>query len=141
MPILTFNIFEGSFWDVRAKSGARGNGRNDDTAAINQALKDATAVNAIVYFPHGMYIVTDTIFVPNGARIVGEIWPQIMASGPKFSDINNPHVMFQVGKEGDVGVVEIQDMLFTTRGNTAGAILVQWNIKQSSPGSAAMWGE
>ena len=63
-----------------------------------------------------------------------------MASGPKFSDIENPHVVIQVGKEGDVGLVEIQDLLFTVRGNTAGAILMEWNIKESSPGSAAMWG-
>jgi len=30
-------------------------------------------------------------------------------------------------------------MLFTVRGGTAGAVLVEWNVKQSSPGSAAMW--
>ena len=49
--------------------------------------------------------------------------------------------MVQVGNVGDVGSVEIQDMLFTTKGGTAGAVLMEWNIQASSPGSAAMWGE
>jgi hypothetical protein len=49
--------------------------------------------------------------------------------------------MLMVGMPGTVGEVEMQDLLFTTVGNTAGAILVQWNIKASSPGSAALWGE
>lgn len=44
-----------------------------------------------------------------------------------------------MGVEGDVGVIEIQDMLFTVLGPTAGAILVQWNVAESVQGSAAMW--
>jgi hypothetical protein len=49
--------------------------------------------------------------------------------------------MIKVGAEGEVGNVEMQDLLFTTKGPTAGAILVQWNIKASSNGAAALWGE
>ena len=49
--------------------------------------------------------------------------------------------MVQVGEYGDTGVVEIQDLLFTTQGPTAGVILMEWNVAQSSQGSAAMWGE
>lgn len=45
----------------------------------------------------------------------------------------------QIGAEGDIGVIEIQDLLFTTVGHTAGAILMEWNVAQSSPGSVAMW--
>jgi hypothetical protein len=47
--------------------------------------------------------------------------------------------MFQVGLPGDIGSVEIQDLLFTTMGPTKGLIAVQWNIEADNPGSAAMW--
>lgn len=49
--------------------------------------------------------------------------------------------MVRVGKPGDKGIIEIQDMMFTTEGNTAGVILMEWNVAQTSPGSAAMWGK
>lgn len=53
----------------------------------------------------------------------------------------NPRAMVKVGNEGDVGVIEVQDLLFTATGPTAGVILVEWNIAQFGQGSAAMWGE
>ena len=45
----------------------------------------------------------------------------------------------RVGNPGESGVVEISDMMFTTRGPTAGAILMEWNVHESFQGSAAMW--
>ncbi|KAK6334538.1 hypothetical protein TWF730_003752 [Orbilia blumenaviensis] len=132
------NLPATSFYDVKA-SGARGNGRSDDTAAINAALLAATSSGKVTYFPHGMYLVTDTIFIPPGAKVVGEAWSQIQGTGTKFSNKDSPHVMVKVGNSGDIGDVEIQDMLFGVRGGTAGAVLVQWNIKARSPGSAALW--
>ena len=55
--------------------------------------------------------------------------------------MNNPHVMVQVGLSGgETGTVEIQDLLFTVQGPTAGAVLVEWNMKATSSGTAAMWG-
>ena len=56
--------------------GAKGDGRTDDTAAINAALA-ANAGCKITYIPHGVYIVTDTIHVPPGSRLVGEAWSVI----------------------------------------------------------------
>lgn len=53
---------------------------------------------------------------------------------------SNPKAMLSVGNPGDVGEVEMQDLMFTTKGATPGAILVQWNIKASKPGSAGIWG-
>jgi hypothetical protein len=49
--------------------------------------------------------------------------------------------MFKVGNTDDVGVVEMQDIIFTTKGPTPGAVLVEWNIQATSQGSAALWGE
>jgi hypothetical protein len=43
--------------------------------------------------------------------------------------------MVKVGNEGDVGSVEIVEMLLTVKGPTAGAILMQWNIKEDAQGS------
>jgi hypothetical protein len=43
--------------------------------------------------------------------------------------------MVKVGNTGDVGSVEIVEMLFTVKGPTAGAILMEWNIKADAQGS------
>jgi hypothetical protein len=36
-------------------------------------------------------------------------------------------------------MLEISDMMFTTSGNTAGAVLMEWNVHEDQQGSAAMW--
>lgn len=79
--------------------------------------------------------------MPPGAKIVGACWSQIVATGPKFADMNNPKVMLRIGYDGEFGSVEISDMLFTVRGPTAGAVLVEWNLAAAEQGGAAMWGE
>jgi hypothetical protein len=63
-----------------------------------------------------------------------------MASGPNFQDELNPRAAVQIGREGDVGIIEIQDLMFTVSGPTAGAIVVQWNVHESYQGSVGMWG-
>jgi glucan 1,3-beta-glucosidase len=64
-----------------------------------------------------------------------------MASGPFFEDQNNPGIMIQVGTDGgSIGSVEISDMLFTTRGPTAGLITMQWNVIAYQQGSTGLWG-
>ena len=52
--------------------GAKGDGQTDDTAALQAALL-ANANCKVTYFPHGVYLVTDTLYVPPGSRIVGEV--------------------------------------------------------------------
>jgi len=118
--------------------GALGNGVNDDTAAIVAALALATTSN-LIYFPAGSYIVTSTIIIPPNARITGEVWSQIVAKGSYFADIANPKVMLQVGNIGDVGTVEISDMLFTSIGALPGLVLMEWNVQAATPGSVGMW--
>ncbi|KAL3496443.1 pectate lyase superfamily protein-domain-containing protein [Aspergillus germanicus] len=125
--------------NVKTYAGAKGDGVSDDTAIIQSTLDDYQGQDVIIWFPAGAYIVTDTIVIPEGTKIVGEVWSQIMAFGDNFGDMKSPRVMVQVGNAGDVGSVEIQDMMFTTKGATAGAVLMEWNIKAESSGSAAMW--
>ncbi|KAH1527330.1 hypothetical protein KXX18_001470 [Aspergillus fumigatus] len=112
--------------------GAKGDGVTDDTINLNSVFTVAVNLSSIVYIPHGVYKVTDTLKIPKGSRIIGQAWSQIMATGPKFQDADDPHVAVQVGHEGDIGIVEIQDLLFTVSGPTAGAVLKQFPlIKQA----------
>ncbi|KAL2176487.1 pectin lyase fold/virulence factor [Thermothelomyces heterothallicus CBS 202.75] len=129
---------EGAASFVHMKDYARGDGSTGDTAAFQKALDD-NAGSKIIFVDAGSYILTDTITIPAGARIVGEAWSQLVASGNNFGDASNPRPLVRVGKRGDVGSVEIQDLLFTSKGPTPGAVFVEWNIKASSPGAAAMW--
>ncbi|KFY91677.1 hypothetical protein V498_05365 [Pseudogymnoascus sp. VKM F-4517 (FW-2822)] len=118
--------------------GALGNGAHDDSDAIIAALALATKDN-VIYFPAGSYIVTKTILFPKNARITGEVWSQIVAKGSYFADIDNPKVMVKVGNKGDVGSIQITDMMFTSIGALPGLVYVEWNIKEDAPGSAGMW--
>ena len=126
------------FCSVKSK-GAKGDGKTDDTAAVQSAF-DSCGSDSIVYFDHGAYVITNTVKVPNNVRVVGEIWPLIMAGGSSnFNDQKNPKPVFQVGASGDVGTVEFQDIIFETQGPQPGAILMEWNVAGSSKGGAGLW--
>jgi glucan 1,3-beta-glucosidase len=112
-------------------------GTGDQTAAINSLLSGN--VGSVIYFPAGVYLVEDTVQVPVGSRIIGSGWSQIMGTGSAFKDETSPKAVVQVGEVGDEGVIEITDMMFTVKGPTAGAVLVEWNVHESTQGSAAMW--
>ena len=126
-----------AFISVKSK-GAKGDGVTDDSSAIQQILDSATS-DQIVYFDHGYYVVTKTIEIPKNIRIVGEIWPIILARGSFFGDQNTPQPVLRVGKDGDIGNVEISDMMVETAGPAPGAIMIEWNVQQASQGSAGMW--
>ncbi|KAG8161147.1 hypothetical protein KVR01_009411 [Diaporthe batatas] len=119
--------------------GAKGDGETDDTAVLNAILAGAANISSIVHFPHGVYKVTDTIRVPIGSRIIGQAWSQIMGTGANFEDERAPRPVVRVADPGDVGIIEIQDMLFTVSGPTAGAIVLQWNAQEATQGSAGIW--
>lgn len=126
------------FVSVKA-AGAAGDGTTDDTAAI-QAVFDNIASDEIVYFDHGAYLITDTINVPSSVKVVGEIWPLIMAGGSSsFADASNPQPVWKVGSSGDTGEIEMQDLIFETRGQQPGAILMEWNVEGSSQGAAGLF--
>ena len=126
-----------SFVSVKA-NGAKGDGSTDDTQAIQNVFNSVQA-GEIVYFDHGAYRITDTVKVPPNITIVGEIWPLIMADGGSFNDSSSPKPVFQVGNPGDVGNVEMSDLIFETLGPAPGAILMEWNVQESAPGSCGLW--
>ncbi|KJZ74920.1 hypothetical protein HIM_05651 [Hirsutella minnesotensis 3608] len=132
------NVPASRFISVKAR-GAKGDGQTDDTAAI-QAVFNSAGPQDIVYFDHGAYIITDTVRVPKNIKVVGEIWPLIMAGGDEnFKDQNNPKPVFQVGQRGDVGNVEMQDLIFETKGPQPGAILMEFNVAGQSKASAGLF--
>lgn len=119
---------------------AAGDGVTDDTAIFQQILTQYADPGTVIFLDAGSYILTDTITIPSGARIVGQAWSQLVAKGAAFEDATNPHVLINVGAEGgEVGNVEMQDIIFTSVGATSGLIGVQWNIEADAQGSAAMW--
>jgi hypothetical protein len=48
--------------------------------------------------------------------MVGEAWSVIAGRGAKFQNQRDPQVVFRIGNPGDVGIVEISDVIFSTVG-------------------------
>ena len=53
---------------TKAPYYAKGDGRTDDTQAIQQALTDHPNQGAIIYLPNGTYLIGDTLKWPHGLR-------------------------------------------------------------------------
>lgn len=112
--------------------GAKGDGKTDDTQIIQSILYNVicfmikiccllkpffqNADKKIIFFDAGTYIITSTIVVPPGSRIVGEAWTVIAGSGSFFQDQDKPQPVIKVGESGSCGVAEITDIIFSTIG-------------------------
>lgn len=116
-----------SFYSVR-DAGAKGDGVTDDSDVLITAIAYAAGAGKILYFDAGIYLVTKTIYIPSGSKITGESYPVILSSGPFFADMANPKPVVQVGKSGEVGTIEWTDMIVSTKGAQAGAILIEYNL-------------
>ncbi|KAK3695779.1 pectate lyase superfamily protein-domain-containing protein [Podospora appendiculata] len=131
-----------SFLSARSH-GAIGDGIADDTAALNslfQTVADAAASTnqttqpTIAFLDAGYYRVTSTIYIPANTRLVGEaLAAVILASGPAFADINKPYPVVRIGAPNEMGYVEISDLIISTQGAAAGAVLIEYNLASSSP--------
>jgi hypothetical protein len=119
--------------------GAKGDGTSDDTQFVQDAFIKYGDGRKIIYVDAGTYILKNTVTIPKDAKFVGEMWSQFAANGDKFSDASKPVVMFKVGNDGDVGSVEMQDLILTSKGPTPGVVLMEWNVQASSAGAAALW--
>jgi hypothetical protein len=88
--------------------------------------------------------------------IVGEMWSQILIKSPCFNDQDNPKVAVQFGQPGDVGSLQVSDMVFrfewlfifisviliglsSTYAGSAGAIIMEINIQACEQGSVGFW--
>jgi hypothetical protein len=132
------NIPASGFLSVR-DVGATGDGKTDDTAALQSAINSALAQNKILFIDHGDYIVKSTILIPAGAKIVGEGYPVILSSGSFFNDLNNPQPVIQIGKSGDVGSIEWSDTIVSTQGQQRGAVLIQYNLASPTTQPSGLW--
>lgn len=117
--------------------GCAGDGVTDDTACVQSFLNSITT-DQIAYIDYGAYVIRDTINFPIPIKVQGELWPYFMVDGtaPRFSDKNNPQPAFRVGEPGQVGDIELVELIFQTLGPAPGAIMMEWNLAQTSPGSA-----
>ncbi|KAK4180482.1 family 55 putative glycoside hydrolase [Triangularia setosa] len=115
---------------------AMGNGITDDTQALNVLFQAAASSStSIAFLDAGFYLVTDTVYIPANARIVGEgLAAVIMGAGEKFSDVSNPYPVIQIGQPGETGYIEMSDVIVSTQGPTAGAIAIQYNLKTPTLG-------
>ena len=64
--------------------GATGDGSTDDTTAFQAAVY--ATLGRVLFVDAGSYILTSTIIIPSGAKIVGETWSQLVATGAYFED-------------------------------------------------------
>ncbi|KAL2131840.1 hypothetical protein VTI74DRAFT_4554 [Chaetomium olivicolor] len=104
--------------------GAKGDGSTDDTAVVQDAFNKYRDGSKIIFVDAGTYILKDIVTIPKDAKIIGETWSQFAANRAKFSDPSQPIAMFKVGNDGDVGTVEMQDLILTSKGPTPGVILI-----------------
>lgn len=117
---------------VSVKSfGALGDGVTDDTAAINRALyqlycrEPIPAARKTLYFPAGLYIISDTIKIPTYAMLAGEGKNSTiikMLTNPN----NSTHVVKTADSQQQVGLnignnsavtpayIDVRDMTFET---------------------------
>ncbi|KAF2674481.1 pectin lyase-like protein [Microthyrium microscopicum] len=127
------------FISAKVDFGCAGDGVADDSDCL-QNLFNSVNFNQVAYIDGGAYVVTKPIFIKPNIRIMGEGWPKIMIKGGSFwGDKANPEVAFTVGNKGDIGKLEMQDIVFETQGPTPGAIVMEWNLEEDAQGSAGMW--
>lgn len=127
-----------AFLSARSQ-GVTGDGTTDDTEALQNAIYAALKQRKILFVDAGAYIVTSTIYIPAGSRIIGESYPVIFGYGAYFSDVNSPQVVVEVGKPGEKGTIEWIDMVVSGKGATAGAIFIEYNLASGTPSPPQSW--
>eukprot|EP00672_Neobodo_designis_P024626 CAMPEP_0174837674 /NCGR_PEP_ID=MMETSP1114-20130205/6903_1 /TAXON_ID=312471 /ORGANISM="Neobodo designis, Strain CCAP 1951/1" /LENGTH=737 /DNA_ID=CAMNT_0016071747 /DNA_START=39 /DNA_END=2252 /DNA_ORIENTATION=+ len=111
----------------------------DVTDTLQGALNNAAAAGHAVLLPYGTYFVSRTVVVPTGTRLEGQVWTRIAATGAYFANASQPRVMLQLGEPGDIGTMQLADLLLTVQGPAPGAVLVRWNTRAALPGDCGAW--
>ncbi|KAK5657995.1 hypothetical protein OQA88_2549 [Cercophora sp. LCS_1] len=114
-----------------------GDGKTDDTVSLQAII--TSSPDKLLYFPHGIYILTSTLHIPPSARLIGEAWTQISARGSYFADPLNPKPLLRVGNPGDIGVAQLSDFILTVADILPGAVLVEVNMKGRKPGDVGFF--
>ncbi|SMQ48798.1 unnamed protein product [Zymoseptoria tritici ST99CH_3D7] len=127
-----------SFLSARS-AGATGNGRTDDTTALQNAINSAKSQGKVLYLDHGDYLVSKTIYIPAGSKIVGEVFPVILSTGSFFNNVSNPQPVVKIGNTGESGSIEWSDTIVSTQGKQVGAILIQYNLVAPAGTPSGLW--
>ena len=127
-----------SFLSART-AGAKGDGRTDDTNALQTAINNAKSQGKVLFLDHGNYLVTKTIYIPSGSKITGESYSVIMSSGSFFNNMTSPQPVVQIGKPGEQGSIEWSDSIVSTQGQQKGAILIQYNLVAPAGTPTGLW--
>lgn len=109
-------------------AGATGDGKTDDTAALQKALN----THSRVFLPQGTYLLSDTLTIPSGRSLFGEAWSviQLKNHSKGFDDPTKPKSLIVVPQ----GATHVQfwNLVFETQGNASGCIFVQWGADYTS---------
>nr|POE79854.1 glucan 1,3-beta-glucosidase [Quercus suber] len=119
--------------------GAKGDGQTDDTRALQYAIVAAQKQQKILYLDHGDYLISRTIYIPAGSKIVGESYSVILSHGQYFNDWSNPKPVVQLGKPGESGSIEWSDTIVSTRGQQRGAVLIEYNLQSLASSPSGLW--
>jgi hypothetical protein len=104
--------------------GAKGDGRTDDTAAIQRAIDE----REIVFLPKGCYLLTRTLELKPRTTLLGvgqTISLLIPAKSGAFADAKNPSPMVRTTDTADAATV-LAFFGFYTPANVAGAQSLHW---------------
>lgn len=116
-------------WVSVLKYGAKGDGETDDTKAIQEAVNS----EKVLYFPQGIYKVTDTITLPKDVCLYGldPITTQIVIvdDTPAFEGFGTPKALVETAVGGSV---YINGLSFDTAGKNPRAVGVKWMADETS---------
>lgn len=73
-----------SWTNLKTRYGARGDGRVDDTIALQTALDELSPTNPVLWIPNGTYRITKTL---TWTRSIGEDWMSIWGEHPATTKI------------------------------------------------------
>jgi len=113
-------------------TGAAGDGRADDTQAIQKAIDTARTV----FLPFGRYKVSDTIRLRRDTRLVGEGLCEIFLAddAPGFGNPDKPKPVL-LTPDDPAGTTALADLRLTAGEGNPGAVMVSWRVGERS----GMW--
>lgn len=120
--------------------GARGDGKTDDTEALQKAINDYTGKRNPIYLPAGTYLVSKTLLWPENDRKGEHVWgfTHIQGQGRgrtiirlkdgTFKEPSRPVAVMSAGRHGsaDWFYNHVRDLTIDTGKDNAGAIGLQF---------------